>query len=296
MSHQVPTKKITIHEIAEKKRRGEKIVMLTAYDYPTGQALDAAGVDLLLVGDSLGMVVGGLDSTLPVTMDMMIYHTRMVARGRERALLVGDMPYMSYHLSRTKTVANAARFIQEGGAEAVKIEGGRKRIKTIRAILAAEIPVMGHVGLTPQSLNMMGGYRVQGKTSKVAQELLDDALALEDAGVFAIVLEGVPAEVAEVITNRLEIPTIGIGAGRGCDGQVLVIHDLLGLTGKPHAKFVRIYRNFFDDMQKAAQEFRADVLNGAFPSDQESYHMAAGQAAPVDAPKRDSIASGALLR
>ncbi|MBI2838361.1 MAG: 3-methyl-2-oxobutanoate hydroxymethyltransferase [Acidobacteria bacterium] len=277
MSHQVPTRKITVTEIAEKKRRGERIVMLTAYDYPTGRALDEAGVDMILVGDSLGMVVGGLDSTLPVTMDMMIYHTRMVARGRRRSLLVGDMPYMSYHVNQSKAVENAARFVQDGGAEAVKIEGGRKRISTIRAILAAEIPVMGHIGLTPQSINVMGGYKVQGRTKGPAQKLIDDALHLEDTGVFSIVLEGVPAELAAEITSRLAIPTIGIGAGRGCDGQVLVIHDLLGFTDKPMAKFVRVYRNYFVDIQKAVAEFRADVENGSFPADQESYHMAPGQ-------------------
>ncbi len=277
MSHHFQTARITISDIGLKKRRGEKIIMLTAYDYPTARALDEAGVDILLVGDSLGMVVGGLESTLPVTMDMMVYHTSMVARGRKKALLVGDMPYMSYHVSRARTLHNASRFIREGGADAIKIEGGRKRIRTIRALLSAEIPVMGHIGLTPQSLNMMGGYRVQGKTSDAAHVLLDDALYIQDAGVFSMVLEGLPAEVAAMITERLDVPTIGIGAGRGCDGQVLVIHDVLGFIDKPSARFVRKYRNFFEDIKESARDFRADVESGSYPSDSECYHMAPGQ-------------------
>jgi len=277
MSHHIHSPRITVRDIGQKKRRGEKIIMLTAYDYPTARALDEAGVDILLVGDSLGMVVAGLESTLPVTMDMMIHHTQMAARGRTHALLVGDMPYMSYHLARTHTVANASRFIREGGADAVKIEGGRKRCGIIRALLEAEIPVMGHVGLTPQSLNVMGGYRVQGRTADAADTLRDDALALQDAGVFSIVLEGVPAEVAAAITEKLEIPTIGIGAGPGCDGQVLVIHDLLGFTDRPPARFVRKYRDQFEDVKKAVREFRADVETGSFPADSECYRMAPGE-------------------
>ncbi len=272
MSHTFQISKVTVQDLARKKSRGEKIVMLTAYDYPTARALDESGVDILLVGDSLGMVVAGFDSTLPVTMDMMIYHTKMVARGRKRALVVGDMPYMSYHVSRSRTLNNAARFIQEGGAEAVKIEGGSKRIRTIRALLQAEIPVMGHIGLTPQSLNVMGGYRVQGKTPEAAERLIGDALRLQDAGVFSIVLEGVPSEVAAAITERLQIPTIGIGAGPSCDGQVLVIHDLLGFVDKPAPRFVRKYRDLFEDVKRAAQEFRADIESGSFPAEAESYH------------------------
>ncbi|MEW6366047.1 MAG: 3-methyl-2-oxobutanoate hydroxymethyltransferase [Acidobacteriota bacterium] len=277
MSHAVVNSKITINTILQKKRRGEKIVMVTAYDYPTSRALDEGGVDILLVGDSMGMVVGGLDSTLPVTMDAMVYHTAMVSRGRKNALVVGDMPYMSYHVSRARTIENASRFIREGGAEAVKIEGGRKRANTIRDILRAEIPVIGHVGLTPQSLHLMGGYRVQGRTAEVAQGIIDDAQFLQDAGIFSIVLEGVPTEVAARITEKLEIPTIGIGAGRGCDGQVLVIHDMLGFTDKTTAKFVRRYRDYFADVQAVAREFRRDIETGAFPADSESYHMAPGE-------------------
>lgn len=264
-------KRVTVPAIRAMKA-SQRIGMLTAYDYPTARAVDAAGADVILVGDSLAMVVLGLPDTLSVTVDDMIHHTRAAARGVSRALLVGDMPYLSYHVSIEESVRNAGRFIQ-AGAHAVKVEGGKEsRIKTIEAIIDAEIPVMGHIGLTPQSVNALGGFKVQGKGTEEARRLINEATALERAGCFAIVLECVPTELASFITERLSIPTIGIGAGPSCDGQVLVLHDLVGLYDGHTPKFVRKYANVAEDMQKAIGAYLADVRNGSFPSDAESFH------------------------
>jgi len=255
------------------KERGERIAMLTAYDFPSARQIDAAGADLLLVGDSLGMVVLGYDSTLPVTMNEMIHHTKAVVRGTERGLVVGDMPYLSYHLGLRDAVRNAGRFIQEAGAKAVKVEGGRKRARIVRAIREAEIPVMGHVGLTPQSVHDLGGFKIQGRDAASALAILEDALALEDAGVFSVVLEGIPAQLAAAITRRLSVPTLGIGAGAGCDGQVLVAHDLLGLTAGRVPSFVRRYAEVGDAVRDACRRFVEDVRSGAFPGESEATHL-----------------------
>ncbi len=250
----------------------QKIICLTAYDYPTARLVDEAGVDVILVGDTLGMVVLGYETTLPVTLDEMIHHTRAVRRGTRRALLVADMPYGSYHTDIAESLRNAVRVVKEAGAEAVKVEGGERRLELIVRLTEAEIPVMGHVGLTPQSVNALGGYRVQGKTVDAAEQLLRDAHALEAAGAFAVVLEAVPRELAAQITRELQIPTIGIGAGPECDGQILVINDMLGLTFHPAPKFVRQYANVGEIMANAVREYCEDVRAGGFPSDAESYH------------------------
>ncbi len=252
-----------------------KITCLTAYDYPTARLLDEAGVDILLVGDSLGMVVLGYDSTLPVTLDEILHHTRAVRRGTRRALVVADMPYGSFHVSLDESVRNAVRLVKEGGAEAVKIEGGERRIELIARLVEAEIPVVGHVGLTPQSLNALGGFRVQGKTADAARQVARDARAVEAAGAFAVVLESMPRELAADITSKLRIPTIGIGAGPDCDGQVLVFHDLVGLTVDHTPKFVRRHANLAAEISRAVTEYCEDVRSGRFPSDAESYHSAA---------------------
>jgi 3-methyl-2-oxobutanoate hydroxymethyltransferase len=249
------------------------LVMTTAYDAATARIADRAGVDIILVGDSLGMVVLGRTDTLTVTMDEMVHHCAAVTSQRPRALVVGDMPFLSYHVSRDDAVRNAGRLVQEGHVEAVKIEGGRKRLRVIGALLDAEIPVMGHIGLTPQSVNAMGGFRVQGKVVAQAEALLADAAALAEAGVFAIVLEGVPAELAKLITDDIDVPTIGIGAGPHCDGQVLVMHDLLGLTGGHVPKFVRTYAHLGDLAVDAVARFAADVRSGSFPAASESYSL-----------------------
>jgi 3-methyl-2-oxobutanoate hydroxymethyltransferase len=249
-----------------------KIGMLTAYDYPSAKIADAAGADVILVGDSLAMVVLGYPDTLSVTVDDMLHHVRAAARGAQRALIVGDMPYLSYHVSVEESVRNAGRFIQ-AGAHAVKVEGGKpSRIKTISAILDAEIPVMGHIGLTPQSVNALGGFKLQGKNADDARRLIDEALALEQVGCFSLVLECVPAELGAFITERLTIPTIGIGAGARCDGQVLVYHDVLGLYDGHTPKFVRKYAQIGVEMQSALERFLGDVRSGAFPNDAESFH------------------------
>ena len=247
--------------------------MLTAYDYPTALAEDQAGIDVILVGDSLAMVVLGYQNTLPVTMDEMLHHCRAVARGAQFALLIGDMPFMSYQVSTEEAVRNAGRFLQEGGMEAVKLEGGRERLDAVRAITGAGIPVMGHLGLTPQSVNVFGGFRPQGKTATAAQRLLEDALLLEEAGCFSLVLESVPARLAQVVSQRLTIPTIGIGAGIGCDGQVLVTHDLLGLFDRFTPKFVKKYADFHGEMQRAFQDFMTDVQARTFPAAEHSVEM-----------------------
>jgi 3-methyl-2-oxobutanoate hydroxymethyltransferase len=250
-----------------------KITCLTAYDYPTARLLDEAGVDVLLVGDSLAMVVLGYESTLPVTLEEMLHHTRAVRRGTHHALLVADMPYGSYHGDPAEAVRNAVRFVKEAGAEAVKIEGGERRMEIITRLVEAEIPVMGHIGLTPQSVNAFGGFRVQGKTEEAGEQLLRDARAVEAAGAFSVVLESIPRELAAKITAEVRIPTIGIGAGPDCDGQVLVINDLLGLGFGHQPKFVRRYANVGEIISRAAAEYCRDVQQGTFPSEEESYHL-----------------------
>jgi 3-methyl-2-oxobutanoate hydroxymethyltransferase len=264
--------KITVPLILERKLRGEKITALTGYDYPTARLVDEAEIDILLVGDSLAQVVLGYDSTVPVTPAEMLHHLRAARRGVRRALLVADLPYGSYHLGERDALRTSLRFIKQGGAEAIKIEGGRKRANLIRHMVDAEIPIMGHIGLTPQSVHRLGGYGVQGRTPESANELLADAQALEDAGVFALVLEAVPRELAAMITRRLRIPTIGIGAGPDCDGQVLVFHDLAGLTFQHPAKFVRAYADLRKILHDALLRYRDDVVEGRYPGDGESYH------------------------
>ncbi len=267
-------KKVTVPAIRAMKGKS-RIGMLTAYDYPSGKIADAAGADIILVGDSLGMVVLGYPDTLTVTVDDMLHHTRAVARGVKTSLIVGDMPYLSYHVSLEESVRNAGRFIQ-AGAHAVKIEGAKQsRIRAIEAILDAEIPVMGHIGLTPQSVNALGGFKLQGKNADDARRLLDEAVALDRAGCFSLVLECVPTELAAMITEQVTIPTIGIGAGSSCDGQVLVYHDVLGIYDGHTPKFVRRYANIARDMQTALETFLTDVREGRFPDDEkESFHMA----------------------
>lgn len=264
--------KVTIPQILQRKLQGEKIACLTAYDYPTARLVDEAGIDVILTGDSLGPVLLGYESTLPVTIDELLHHLRAVRRAVCRALVVADLPFGSYHLSGEQALAAAIRYVKEGGAEAVKMEGGRKRAALLRRLADSEIPVMGHIGLTPQSIHAFGGHRVQGKTVESAQDLLADAQAVEDAGAFAIVLEGIPRELAALITRRLRIPTIGIGAGPECDGQILVVHDLLGITPEPKPKFVRPYAQVGDIMREAFSRFREDIRSGHFPADAESYH------------------------
>jgi len=264
--------KVTVPTILARKG-GSKLKVVTAYDTPSAHIADRAGADIILVGDTLAHVVLGYEDTLPATIDVMIHHTAAVARAKPDALVLGDMPWLSYHISIEETVRNAGRLIREGRAEAVKIEGGRKRLPMVEALLAAEIPVMGHLGLTPQSIHAMGGYRVQGRRAEAARDLVEDAHALAATGVFAIVLEGVPDLVAQVVTHEVQVPTIGIGAGPNCDGQVLVYHDVLGLHHDRLAKFVRQYAHLADQATEALERFFADIESGAFPSDAESYHM-----------------------
>jgi 3-methyl-2-oxobutanoate hydroxymethyltransferase len=264
--------KLTAPKIIARKG-GDKLRMITAYDYPSARIADRAGADIILVGDSVANVVLGRSDTLAMTVDEMVYHTAAVTAAAPSAFVVGDMPWLSYHTSAEAAVRNAGRLVREGGAGAVKLEGGRKRVPMVQAVLDAEIPVMGHLGLTPQSVHAMGGYRVQGKTAAMANELVSDAVALADAGVFAIVLEGVPDVLANVITNEIPVPTIGIGAGPGTDGQVLVFHDVLGLHEGHIAKFVRQYAQLADDAVAAVEAFFADVQSGAFPGEDETYQM-----------------------
>jgi len=266
-------KKITTKIIQQKTDRGDPITMLTAYDYPTALIMDRAGVDSILVGDSLGMVVLGYENTLRVTMEEMLHHCRAVHRGAQYALLIGDMPFMSYQVSVEEAVRNAGRFLQEGGMDAIKLEGGRERAETIRAIIDAGIPVVGHIGLTPQSVNQLGGFRAQGKTAAAAKKLYEDAIILQEAGCFSLVLESVPGRLAELISDKLEIPTIGIGAGIGCDGQVLVTHDLLGLFDRFTPRFVRKYAHLFNEMERAFSDFIADVKERKFPGDEHTIEM-----------------------
>jgi 3-methyl-2-oxobutanoate hydroxymethyltransferase len=265
--------KVTVPSLLEKKLLRQPISSVTAYDYASARLVDEAGLDIVLVGDSLAMVMQGQENTLAVTMDEMLLYTRGVRRAVRRALLVADMPFGSYQADEREAVANAIRFVKEAGAEAVKLEGGRGRAEVVRRIVGAEVPVMGHVGLTPQSVHRMGGYKVQGKTMAAIDELRADALALEEAGCFAIVLEGVPRELAKIVTDELRIPTIGIGAGPDCDGQILVLHDMMSMTFSPSAKFVRRYADVAGVMREALGEYRRDVEDRKFPADEESYHL-----------------------
>ncbi len=264
--------KVTIHTLKKQKTAGQKICMVTAYDATFARILDDAGADVLLVGDSLGMVVQGNDSTLPVTMDQMVYHCKAVSRGAKRAHVVGDLPFMSYQNSTEEAVRNAGRLVSEGGVGSVKLEGGAEFSETIERIVRASIPVMGHLGLTPQSVHKMGGYVVQGKDEQTARRLLEDAVALEKAGCYAVVLEGVPLELARQITARVSIPTIGIGAGKHCDGQVLVCYDLLGLNPDFKPKFVKRYADMFTGITQAAQTFFTEVRAETFPDNEHSFH------------------------
>lgn len=264
--------KVTVPEIKRMKEKGEKITALTAYDYSFARILDAAGIDILLVGDSLGSVIQGQESTLPVTLDDVIYHTRAVVRGRKRALVVADMPFLSFQISVEEAKRNAGRLLQQGGAEAVKLEGGVEMLETVEAIVEIGIPVMGHVGLTPQSLHRFGGYKVQGKDRDQREKIIQDALAVEEGGAFSIVLEGIPMDLAQEITRRLSIPTIGIGAGLHCDGQVLVVHDMLGLFDMYAPKFVKQYADLKGVMAEAVKNFITEVKEGRFPDEEHSFH------------------------
>jgi len=267
--------KVNAPSLKTSKQRGERLVCLTAYDFPTARIVDEAGIDIILVGDSLGNVVLGYGNTVPVTLDEILIHLKAVRRAVQRALLVADMPYGSFHTGPDDAVRNALRLVKEGGAEAIKLEGGHKRVQLVKRLVDEEIAVMGHIGLTPQSINKLGAYRVQGKTAVTARQLLDDARALEDAGAFAIVLEVVPREIASLITESISIPTIGIGAGAGCDIQVLVLHDMLGLSFGKLARFVRPYANLNEVITEAVTRYADDVRSGTYPSNDESYALPA---------------------
>src|SRR5215467_4352430 len=273
--------KVSAPSLRLSKERGERLVCLTAYDYPTARIVDEAGIDIILVGDSLGNVVLGYGNTVPVTLEEILVHVKAVRRGVLRALLVADMPYGSFHTGADDTVRSALRLIKEAGAEAVKLEGGQKRVELVRRLVNEEIAVMGHIGLTPQSVNQLGGYRVQGKTAEAARRLLDDAKALEDAGAFAVVLELVPREIAQLITESISIPTVGIGAGAHCDIQVLVFHDLLGMAFGKLPRFVREYANLRETVTDAVTRWAEDVRNGTYPSESESYGLPAEAAAEL---------------
>ncbi len=263
--------KTTIQDFFKKKAARQKITMLTAYDYTFAQIVDEAGIDAILVGDSLGMVVQGLENTLPVTMDEMIYHTKMVSRASKNAMVIGDMPFMSYQASIEDAVRNAGRFIKEAGASAIKLEGGAEVAEHIKAMTKSDIPVMAHIGLTPQSIHRMGGYKVQGKTEEAAKQLIEEAHIVEDAGAFSLILEAIPMELARRITEELSIPTIGIGAGTHCDGQVLVIHDVIGLFERFVPKFVKRYANLKEEALKAIEAYKEEVEKGIFPSEEQSF-------------------------
>jgi 3-methyl-2-oxobutanoate hydroxymethyltransferase len=279
--------KIALTELAQMKRDGRPIVMVTAYDFPTGRLADEAGIDIVLVGDSAAMTVLGHDSTVPVTMEEMLMLAAAVGRGARRPLVVGDLPFGTYQTSDSDAVRNAIRFVKEAGMDAVKLEGAGPAVERVRAIVGAGIPVMGHVGLTPQSATMLGGYRAQGRTAEQATRLLDDAVALEAAGCFGIVLEAVPAPVAERVTAALAVPTIGIGSGRGCGGQVLVLHDLLGLYEGRAARFVKRYAEVGDTIRDALERFAAEVREGAFPEDEHTYSIPDDELARFDAARTD---------
>lgn len=274
--------KVSAPSLRSSKQRGERLVCLTAYDYPTARIVDEAGIDVILVGDSLGNVVLGYGNTVPVTLDEILIHLKAVRRAVQRALLVADMPYGTFHTGDDDAVRNALRLVKEGGAEAIKLEGGHKRVQLVKRLVDEEISVMGHIGLTPQSINQLGAYRVQGKTAQAAQQLIDDAKAMEDAGAFAVVLEVVPREIAKLITESISIPTIGIGAGVHCDIQVLVLHDMLGLSFGKQARFVRPYANLREVMTDAVTRYADDVRNGTYPSQAESYGLPAETAEELD--------------
>jgi 3-methyl-2-oxobutanoate hydroxymethyltransferase len=284
--------KVSAPSLRSSKQRGERLVCLTAYDYPTARIVDEAGIDIILVGDSLGNVVLGYGNTVPVTLDEILIHLKAVRRGVQRALLVADMPYGSFHTGANEAVRNALRLVKEGGAEAIKLEGGSKRVELVKRLVDEEISVMGHIGLTPQSINQLGAYRVQGKTAVSARELVDDAKALEDAGVFAIVLEVVPREIAKMITESVSVPTIGIGAGVHCDIQVLVLHDMLGLSFGKQARFVRPYANLREAITEAVTKYADDVRTGTYPSHAESYSLPAEAAEEmnINVPAKNSKA------
>jgi 3-methyl-2-oxobutanoate hydroxymethyltransferase len=265
--------RITVNQIKEMKQKGEKLAMLTAYDYSTAKIIDEAGIPLILVGDSLGMVVLGYESTIPVTMEEMLHHTRAVVRGTKQAMVIGDMPFMTYHISAEDALKNAARFIQEGGAQAIKLEGGVTVAGKVKRIVECGIPVMGHIGLTPQSIHQFGGFKVQGKTPEAAKRLLEDALALEEAGAFAIVLETIPTPLARIITKKVTIPTIGIGAGIHCDGQVQVINDILGSYTEFVPKHAKQYVKLTDIIAKAVSQYQSEVKTGDFPTEKQGYSM-----------------------
>jgi 3-methyl-2-oxobutanoate hydroxymethyltransferase len=267
------TNRISVTDLAAKKKKGEKIVMFTVYDYPTARLVDEAGVDISFIGDTLGMVVLGYDSTIPVTMEDILHHTKAVARGTKHAHVLADMPFLSYQVNTDDAIRNAGRLLQEGGAQSVKLEGGIQVAETVRRITDAGIPVMGHLGLTPQSINQLGGYKIQGKTPKAAVKLLNDAVALEQAGAYAVVLECVPVHLAKAITERVSIPTIGIGAGPDCDGQVQVFHDLLGLYQEFLPKHARRYAHVGDTIREAVRTYAEDVRANRFPTETESFIM-----------------------
>jgi 3-methyl-2-oxobutanoate hydroxymethyltransferase len=264
-------KRITTQDLLNKKQTNQRISMLTAYDYSSAQLLAEAEIDVVLVGDSLGNVVLGYETTIPVTLDEMIHHTKAVARGNNKSLVIGDMPFLTYHTSTADALRNAGRFLQEAGAQGVKLEGGRERLEVVKVLVDAGIPVMGHLGLTPQSVHQLGGFKVQGKTEQAAKKLIEDALALEQAGIFALVLECVPAGLAEQVTAALNIPTIGIGAGAGCNGQVLVIHDMLGLNGNKVPKFVKQFANIRKDMLQAVLAYKTEVEEGTLPGPEHTF-------------------------
>ena len=275
--------RVTIGDIREMKQRGEKIPMLTAYDYATAKLVDEAGIPLILVGDSLGMVMLGYESTIPVSMDEMIHHTKAVVRGAKNALVIGDMPFMTYHISTEETLRNAARFIQEGGAQAVKLEGGETVADTVSRLVSCGIPVQGHIGLTPQSINQLGGYKVIGKTPEVAARLLNDARALDEAGAFSIVLECVPTPLSKLITERVSVPTIGIGAGKYCDGQVQVISDILGLYTDFVPRHAKQYAKLNDAIVTAVKDYVAEVKSEDFPTQKQGYDMDESVLAQIEA-------------
>ncbi len=263
--------KVTTQDFSRKKSDGRKITMLTAYDYPFARIVDEAGIDAILVGDSLGMVVQGLENTLPVTMDEMIYHTKLVSRAAKNAMVIGDMPFMSYQAGIDDSVRNAGRFLKEAGASAVKLEGGPEIADKIRALTRSNIPVMAHIGLTPQSIHRMGGYKVQGKTEESAQKLVEDALIIEDSGAFSLLLEAIPMDLAKEIAEKLSIPVIGIGAGPYCDGQVLVLHDVIGMFDRFVPKFVKRYANLKEEALNAIRTYREEIEKGIFPGEDQSF-------------------------
>jgi 3-methyl-2-oxobutanoate hydroxymethyltransferase len=267
----MPAKKVTVSVLRQMKANKEKIAMLTAYDYLTAEILDQIGVDIILVGDTLAMVFAGYDTTLPITLENMLYHTEIVARAAQRAMVVGDMPFMSYQVNAEQALINAGRFMKEARAHAVKLEGGRRMVPTIKKIVSAGIPVMGHIGLTPQSVHKFGGFKLQGRTPEDAQRILDSAKALEDAGCFALVLEKIPQQLAQRVTASLSIPTIGIGAGPHCDGQVLVIHDMLGVFEKFRPRFVKVYAEIGQMMRQACKQYVEEVKADIFPTEEHSY-------------------------